>query len=179
MRFERFVVFALLPILLLAGGCSHRPKGPTEIAAIAEQERQFSGALQYLRSGKEQKARDLLEMVCAAQSLPGVTDEALFRLALLELRDESAKGIARSLELLGRLKDEYPRSIWTHQAAPLASLLATVKTLNDSQRELKYQRELKTLRELNLTLSRDNRELRQTIERLKSLDMELEQKIKR
>lgn len=38
---------------------------------------------------------------------------------------------------------------------------------------------MKTLRDLNLSLSRDNRDLRQTIERLKNLDIELEQKIKR
>jgi len=41
------------------------------------------------------------------------------------------------------------------------------------------QRELKSLRNQNLSLSHDNKELRQSIERLKQLDMELEQKIRR
>jgi hypothetical protein len=92
---------------------------------------------------------------------------------VLYLRDEGSKGAARAQELLDRLKNEFPRSLWAHQAAPLGVYLAGVKTLRDRQREVK------TLKELNLSLSRDNREMRQSMERLKSLDLELELKIKR
>lgn len=174
MRFDWIVSLAMLAMLLPAGGCGIVGKKYTPaMFYISEQERQFAGALESLGAGNEQKARDLLERVCEAQPISGVTDEALFRLALLDLRDEAGKGVTRSLELLVRLRNEFPNSIWTHQGAPLASYLAGVKALRDRQRELK------SLRELNLSLSRDNRELRQTIERLKSLDMELEQKIKR
>ena len=84
-----------------------------------------------------------------------------------------AEGLVKTQELLERLKADFPRSIWTQQSAPLIAYLAGVKTLRDRQREVK------TLKELNLSLSRDNREMRQSIERLKSLDLELEQKIKR
>ena len=52
-------------------------------------------------------------------------------------------------------------------------ILTGIRTLRDRQREVR------TLKELNLSLSRDNREMRQSIERLKSLDLELEKKIKR
>jgi hypothetical protein len=190
-RFERFVFLAMLVVMLLTGGCGfignifkkplHTALQPVEkpsktnpqIAEIREQERNFAGALENLRAGNDQEARDLLGRVCELPPLAGVTDEALFRLALLDLRDDTVKGIARSQELLDRLMNEFPNSIWTHQAEPLASLLAGVKTLRDKQSELKL------LKEHNLSLSRDNRELRQTIERLKNLDIELEQKIKR
>src|SRR6185369_10983548 len=97
-------------------------------------------------------------MVCDAPPVIGVTDEALFRLALLHLGDEGSKGAVRAQALLERLREEFPQSSWTHQAAPLATYLAGAKTLRDRQRELK------TLRDLNLSLSRDNRELRQSLE---------------
>ena len=143
-------------------------------ARIPAQERRFAGALEFLRTGNETAARDLLELVVDGPSRSGVTDEALFRLSILYLREEgSIKGTVRALELLERLKKEFPHSLWAHQSAPLSQYLSGVKSLRDRQREVK------TLKELNLSLSRDNREMRQSIERLKSLDLELEQKIKR
>ncbi len=145
----------------------------TKSIKVSEQERSFAGSLEFLRLGNEQAAKDLLEKVVASAPIKGITDEAIFRLALLQLSDESSKGVQRASTLLNRLKSEYPRSIWTHQSAPLASYLAGTKNLQDKQRELK------TLKYLNLSLSRDNRDLRQTLERLKNLDLELEQKIQR
>lgn len=146
---------------------------PAEISAVRDQERRFAGALVFLRVGEEQEARDLLELVIAGPPRSGITDEALFRLSLLYLRDDGGKGTVRTLELLEQLIAEYPRSIWAHQGSPLAAYLTGVRNLRDRQREVK------TLKELNLSLSRDNREMRQSIERLKSLDLELEKKIKR
>jgi hypothetical protein len=147
--------------------------GPAEISNAREQERRFAGALEFLRAGREQEARDLLEQVVAGPPRSGVTDEALFRLSLLYLRDDGGKGTARAQDALDRLRTDFPRSIWSHQGAPLDAYLTGIRTLRDRQREVK------TLKELNLSLSRDNREMRQSIERLKSLDLELEKKIKR
>ena len=96
----------------------------------------------------------------------------MFRLALLHFRDDNSRGVQRASQLFDQLRSDYPKSIWTRQSAPLATYLAGSRTLRDKQRELK------TLKELNLSLNRDNRDLRQTIERLKSLDLELDQKIK-
>lgn len=185
MKFKWSVAVPFLLTLGLVGGCGtigtfftklQQPSQSAEISTRlikAEQERLLAGALEYLRKGKEQNARALLERICEAPPLAGVTDDALFRLALLSLRDDSGKGVKQTQELLDRLIDEFPRSIWAFQAAPLASYLSDVKSLRDRQRELK------TLRDLNLSLNRDNRDLRQTLERLKNLDIELEQKIKR
>jgi hypothetical protein len=146
---------------------------PVEASVVREQERSFAGALEFLRAGREQDARDLLESVLKGPQRSGVTDEALFRLSLLYLRDEAGKGAVRTQDLLERLRTDFPASIWAQQAAPLIVYLAGVRNLRDRQREVK------TLKDLNLSLSRDNREMRQSLERLKSLDLELEQKIKR
>jgi hypothetical protein len=178
-QFIYIVVLALLPLLC---GCSLLGWKVSAVSvatvdplppSISDQERRFAGALEFLRAGNELAARNLLERVVEDPSRSGVTDEALFRLSLLYLREEGSKGISRTLELLERLENEFPRSLWTHQAAPLGVYLAGVKTLRYRQREVK------TLKELNYSLSRDNREMRQSIERLKALDLELEQKIKR
>jgi hypothetical protein len=171
---ERIIALVLALLLAITGGCSMlRSKPLPEAGAVVEQERRFAGALQYLMQGKEREAEQLLEQVVAGKALPGVTDEALFRLALLHLRDEGGKGDAHAQTVLARLKKEYPRSIWTRQAAPLTAYLAGVGALRDSQRELKI------LRERSQSLIRDNKELRQSLERLKNLDLELEQKIQR
>lgn len=180
MTHKQIISIAVLALLPLMCGCSHLGwKGSVAADAsaspsIPDQERHFARALEFLRTGNEQAARDLLERVIKAPSRKGVTDEALFRLSVLYLRDDgSNKGTVRALELLERLKNEFPRSLWTQQAAPLGVYLAGVKTLRDRRREVN------TLKELNLSLSRDNREMRQSMERLKSLDLELELKIKR
>jgi len=142
-------------------------------ATISEQERSFAGALEFLRLGNEQRSIVLLERVVAAAPINGITDEAMFRLALLQLGDENDMSVQRASMLLDQLKSDYPDSIWTHQSAPLAAYLTGIKTIR------KKQRELQTLKEHNLTLKRDNRDLRLTIERLKILDLELEQKKQR
>lgn len=186
MRRKQCVITALLAAALSCiCGCSFTSRkastvsvtgvtaATADVSVVRDQERRFAGALVFLRAGREQDARDLLELVVAAPPRSGVTDEALFRLSLLYLRDEGSKGPVRTQELLDRLLEEFPRSIWAHQGAPLAAYLTGVRTLKDRQREVR------TLKELNLSLSRDNREMRQSIERLKSLDLELEKKIKR
>jgi hypothetical protein len=160
----------MLPVFIAAfsiSGCARMT------GAVSAEERNFSAALQSLQLGNESGARELLERTIEGQPLSGVTDEALFRLALLNLRDEGGKGEPKARALLARLVVDFPSSIWTRQAAPLAAFLQEAFVLRAKQRELK------NLRNQNLSLSRDNKELRQSIERLKQLDMELEQKIRR
>lgn len=159
---------------ILTGGCgafvSKELPAPRNVTGV---ERNFAAALQYMRIGKESDAREQLERVVDQSPLAGITDEALFRLAILNLRDENSKGEIRARKLLERLITEYPTSSWSHQAAPLVRYIqetASLRTLT---------RELKNLRNQNLSLSRDNKELRQNFERLKDLDLELEQKIRR
>jgi hypothetical protein len=180
--YKQFIFIAALALMTIVCGCSqlgwkiYPASKSTEVAvppSISDQERRFAGALEFLRSGNEQASRELFEQVVDGPSRSGVTDEALFRLSILSLQEEGSKGTARALELLERLNSEFPQSLWSKQVAPLRGYLAGVKTLKDRQREVK------ALKELNLSLSRDNREMRQSLERLKNLDLELEKKIKR
>lgn len=168
--------FAVLvcAVLIPVSGCSWLDarlagsSGQAALHTVRARERSFAAALTYLRGGREQAARELFEQAVQGEPLSGITDEALFRLALLLLRQE--RGDIRARELLRRLRNEYPGSIWAHQAAPVEEYLAGLG---------ERRREAKLLKDLNLSLSRDNRELRQSIERLKSLDLELEKKVKR
>lgn len=170
----------LIMLLTMSGGCGtlavRKPSATNSVSAtssVSAAERDFATALHYLRNGNEAVSRDLFKRVVDGSNLSGVTDEAIFRLALLSLRDENGKGEKRSAELFERLFSEFPGSIWSRQAAPLAMYVKETIALRAQKRELNL------LRNQNLSLSRDNKELRQSIERIKNLDLELEQKIRR
>lgn len=173
MKPERFVFFALLVMVMMNAGCAGLEGRMPRFLAFSEQERSLNEALDQLRVGNEQQARNLLEKVVDGVPAAGVTDEALFRLALLNLKEDGERGFQRAQTLLERLAGKYPDSIWTRQSAPLLSYLAEVRVLRNRKRQLK------TLRELNLSLNHDNRELRQSLEQLKQLDLKLEQRINR
>lgn len=157
-------------MVLSAGGCASL--GGKKARSAPDQETVLAGAVELLKGGNEKEARTLLEQVVSGSQKRGVADEALFRLALLYLRDEGNKGNIKAQKLLEQLAREYPNSSWTRQSAPLSAHLTEMRHLRENLRELK------SLREQNYSLSRDNKELRQTLERLKSLDLELEQKIR-
>lgn len=174
MKYEKFSSILLLVAVFLSGGCTafvgkHIPAAKN----VTGVERSFSAALQFVRTGNESAARELLEDVVEEPQLIGVTDEALFRLAVFTLGDENGKGETRARKLLERLTAEFPTSSWTRQAAPLLDYIRETAALRARMRELK------NLRNQNLSLSRDNKELRQSLEHLKDLDLELEQKIRK
>jgi len=163
---HRNALAVLLAGTIFFSGCSM-------LRLQTEQERQFSEGLQALQTGNLHHAYQLLEQVVNAPPVAGMTDEALFRLALLQFSEEgggSGKTTSRSLVLLERLQKEFPASPWTHLSTPLADWLT------GSKREKAHSNQL--TRE-NRELMRENRELRQNIERLKMLDLELEKKRKR
>jgi outer membrane protein assembly factor BamD (BamD/ComL family) len=172
---RRNKLFLLVVIaLLFVSGCS-TISGVTDTGMTKREtmERNFAGALQHMQKGNEQKAGELLENVVRGPLVQGITDEALFRLALLKLRDSGSGSVLRAEKLLERLRKEFPRSIWRYQSEPLIAFIEA------SAEQRKSQKELRSLRELNVSLTRNNKELRQTIERLKELDIELENKIRR
>jgi hypothetical protein len=173
MKPERFAFIALLIMMLVNAGCAGFEGRMPHFMVFSEQERTLNEAVDQLRIGKEQQARELLEKVVIGIPMAGITDEALFRLSLLSMKEDGGKGIQRAQTLLERLAGTYPESIWTRQSAPLLSHLAEFRVLRNRLRELRTQKEL------NLSLSHDNREMRQSLERLKQLDLELEKKIMR
>jgi hypothetical protein len=158
-------------LLLSLSGCTGIT-GSWSLRGSSDKRQNLASAVDMIRSGLDKEARFYLERVIDDQREDGVTDEALFRLAILKINDGDAGGKS-SLELLERLRNSYPKSVWTKQSAPLYSYVQNSKSIRNRERELN------SLREKNLSLSKDVRDLRSVIDRLKALDLELEQKIRR
>ncbi|WP_298273279.1 tetratricopeptide repeat protein [Geobacter sp.] len=141
------------------------------------QEERLETARTLLLKGDTDGAVRQLRAVVAAKKIKGVTDEALFRLALLTIpEDFDREEFTQAANLLERLRKEFPSSIWTAQAAPLASFLTEFPSRLQASTELR--RQIKSLKDVNLSLTRENKELRLNIEKLKILDVELEKKTK-
>jgi uncharacterized protein YceK len=152
---------AILLILLLAGlsGCASLRSGEGGIMQRYSQSRRLSAAREMLAAGDRSGAARELTAIIEGGSGAGVTDEALFRLALLSLRlPAEREGNLHGLQLLRRLKKEYPASPWTVQSSHLLELLSGVEELRRQNKNLKG--------EVN--------ELNRNIDQLKRLDQELE-----
>jgi len=172
----------LLPVMALALGlnaCATTHTGDSGILYRYTQERKLAAAIELQKEGNLSSAVKSLAALCAEPGLPGVTDEALFRLSLMYLKNglENDKGLPQQAQQnIERLRKEYPSSSWTGMAAPLAELLAATAELRRQNRTLKNQNQ--SLSKENQSLSRETQELRQNIEKLKRLDLELEQRNK-
>jgi hypothetical protein len=157
------------------------------------QTKKLAVAIKLQNGGKITAAVEVLIAICAERGVPGITDEALFRLSLLYLskgQDIDSDSLQLAQQSIERLRKEYPSSSWTGMIAPVARLLTTTAELRLQSQNWKTQNQ--TLSRENLTLSRENQayfrenqalsketqELRQTIEKLKRLDLELEQERK-
>ena len=164
----------LILLTVLLTGCASSPK-PAGLPDGRRQGRRLAAAVELLKKGDAQEATNVLAAICAEPGVPGVTDEALFRLALLRLGSETEVDEPDSArQAVERLQREYPASPWSRQAAPFLDLLASTSDLLRANRSLKS---------LNLSLSQENEkltaednELRERLERLKHLDLELEDK---
>ena len=170
---RRKLIYTVLLVMLLSSlnGCGGM-LGKWPPHEDSERRRNLAAAVNLIGAGHQNEAGHFLELVIDDSREDGVTDEALFRLAILKLNDGEPGEGRSSIALLDRLRNGYPASVWTSQSEPLYSYLIVVKNIRNGQTELK------TMREKNFSLSRDVTELRQTIERLKALDRELEQKIR-
>jgi len=154
----------IITAALALSGCTTltRPGGAFYPSA---QENKLDRAVTLLKQGKTSAAEGLLSAICAGPGVAGVTDAALFRLSLLQLGSGQEKnGVIQALHNLERLQKEYPASSWTPLAAGLTGLLASADEARQQNRKLK---------ELNLSLTKENKELRQSIDQLKALELEL------
>lgn len=172
------VRLCLVILLMLAlSGCAAVQKTIDVQRHRLTQGDRLDSAVSLLEKGDTSGAARLLQEVVAAKGVPGVTDEAIFRLALLTVPTELEQDeIGQAAKLLDRLQREYPKSPWTAQSVGLADFLTGLPRRVQAASELR--RQLKTLRDLNLSLTRENKELRLNIEKLKILDVELERKTK-
>jgi len=159
----------LLTILLLAVcGCASLQRGEEKLVKHFTQSKNLSEAKTMLETGDRSGAVKALTAVTEAGDIPGVTDEALFMLALLSLRPGvEPDGNLQSLQLLKRLKTEYPASLWTTQSRQLLELLPGVEEM---------RRQVRTLKNSNQSLNNEVNELNRNIDQLKQLDQELEKK---
>ena len=135
------------------------------------QEKKLDKAVTLLKDGKISEATKLLTAICSESGVPGVTDEALFRLSLLRLESIQEKnGTLKAQHDLERLQKEYPSSSWTPLASSLSEFLSSADDVRQQDRKLK---------ELNLSLTKENKELRESIEKLKNLELEMGRGTKR
>ncbi|RNC69615.1 MAG: tetratricopeptide repeat protein [Desulfuromonadales bacterium] len=173
----KFHVPAILLILASLAGCASLQKSVENVRQRTAQEEKLLQAVKLLGKGDTERASPLLESIVTAPGVTGVTDEALFRLALLSLPNDAERGDpTRSLKLLERLQKEYPSASWSSQASAVTDFLASAHQRLQATSELR--RQLKSLKDQNLSLTRENKELRLNFEKLKSLDVELERKSK-
>ncbi|MBJ6798956.1 hypothetical protein [Geomonas propionica] len=150
---------------LFCAGCATTAPSEGNFLERYNGSRQLTQAETLLKEGDTHGAMHLLDTVCNGPAVTGVTDEALFRLALLTLK--AKPGSAQAQHLLKRLKKEYPASQWTALAAPVTEQIGSLE---------EQRRQNKVLKGSNQTLSREITELNQRIEQLKTLDQELEKK---
>jgi len=145
-------------------GCAALTK-PDGIFYGYGQQKKLAGAVTLLEEGKTSAAAKLLSALCDEKGVPGVTDEALFRLSLLRLESaQERNGVVQAQHDLERLQKEYPTSSWAPLASSLTGFLASADDMRQQDRKLK---------ESNLSLIKENRELHQNIEKLKNLELEM------
>lgn len=157
----------LLTAALLCAGCASTRGGGGMIQRYSGS-RQLQQAEEMLAKGDAGGAAKTLSSLVNAPAVPGVTDEALFRLALLTLKPGLEKpASAQAHQLLKRLDKEFPKSPWTELASPLSELVGVADEL---------KRQNKSLKGSNQSLSRELSELSKRMEQLKHLDQELEKK---
>ena len=175
---KRSATLILILILSLCFGCATKRPSEKPGAGFLQRHseaKQLAAAVTLLQQGDNAGAVKALEAICSDIPAPGVTDEALFRLALLSLKPSAERPASpQGHLLLKRLKKEYPASPWTAQAAPLVELINSAEELRRQNRTYRSANQslTKDVNELNKNIN----ELNKNIEQLKHLDLEIEKK---
>lgn len=175
-------LLTILATTLLLSGCA-TVNAPDTI--YQQQKKKLALAQMLIEENKISAAKDVLSSVSKDTAVKGITDEALFRLALLNLDPGEQKIRTRKAgQNLDKILGDYPSSPWRNHAATLKGLLdaydLAVEERNDMEQSVKSLRSsYSSLKSMNLSLTKENKELRQGIEKLKNLDLELEMKNKK
>ncbi|MDD2319396.1 MAG: hypothetical protein PHO83_05020 [Geobacteraceae bacterium] len=143
-----------------------------------EQQNKLVLAKLLLENNRTSAAKKTLSEISSASPVPGITDEAIFRLALLELENGQQKATTDKADKnLNKLLSKFRSSSWRPHATTLKGLIEGYEAALQEKSEL--ERTVKNLKNANATLSKENADLRQDMEKLKMLDLELERKKKR
>ena len=172
---KRFATLFLA--LSLCFGCATTRPGEKSGGLLQHysESKRLASAVALLEKGDSPGAARILEALCTDTPTAGVTDEALFRLALLSLKPSVERPASpQGHQLLKRLKKDYPSSPWTAQAAPLFELINSAEELRRQNRNFRAANQSlgKEVNELNKNIN----ELTRNIEQLKHLDQEIEKK---
>ena len=179
---KRSTLLLLALSFSLCFGCATTPKVEKDekvekvgfLQHYSESKR-LASAVALLEKGDSAGAVKTLEAICSSSPVPGVTDEALFRLALLTLKPSAERpASAHGQHLLRRLKKEYPSSPWTAQAAPLTELISSAEELKRQNKN--YRSANQSLNKDVNDLNKNVNDLNKSIEQLKHLDLEIEKK---
>jgi outer membrane protein assembly factor BamD (BamD/ComL family) len=142
--------FLLFITVVLLAGCSIT--SPSVQSEEVNRQR-LQEALLLLQNEKLQEASDRLTLISNEPKIPGVTDEALFHLALLQLCPEPDKAkIQKARTTLRRLQDDFPTSRWAAQGRQLDRLLVKIAARIDEAATIK--RDMQKLKKLDMDLER-------------------------
>ncbi|RQW88358.1 MAG: hypothetical protein EHM79_05790 [Geobacter sp.] len=139
----------------------------------------------FLENKRSEAAKKTLTEITAKPAVAGITDEAYFRLALLELEAGQQKiATEKAGKDLVTILNKFKTSSWSAHATTLKGLLDAYDITLEEKAELdRAVKNLKnsnaSLTSANASLTKENTDLRQDMERLKKLDLELEMKKKR
>jgi uncharacterized protein YceK len=168
------IIIVIIALSGLSGCATIQKPDPYE----QEQKRKLALARMLLEDNRISAAKEILAAMSDEKMVSGVTDEAIFRLALLNLAPGEQKiqtnKAGRNLE---KLLKSSPSSPWKPHAATLKGVLDAYDLSLEENAEL--EKTVRSLKNSNLSLGKEIRELRQDIEKLKKLDLELERKKKK
>ncbi len=179
MRKHHLITWAT--VLFLSGCATIQQSDPF----YQQQKKKLALAQMLIEENKIPAAKEVLSSLTKEAKTKGITDEALFRMALLDLEPGEQKiATGKAGQDLDKLLSDYPKSQWRTHAAALKGLLdyydLAVEERNSLEQSIKSLRNsYSSLKSMNLSLARENKELRQGIEKLKNLDLELETKKKK
>jgi cell division protein FtsB len=156
----------LIVVSSLLTGCTTL-KGWESIGFVQRyaESKKLSQAVEMLAKGDSPGAVKMLTAICSASSVPGVTDEALFRLALL-LMEPGSPTSGQGHRLMMRLQKEYPTSPWAVQAARLTEYLNATEDLRHQSQS--WETDKKALKADNQALKADNQNLKSHNHNLKT-----------
>jgi DNA repair ATPase RecN len=177
-----------MAVLILLGGCSSLKERLCHPGSL-----KLAETISQLEKGNETAATKQLQDISNSKDpLYGATDEALFRLSLLEIRKHDDPGTMQNIQKrLAKLQSEFPSSQWSRMSWPLTEYITQMEAMRADLRSIKQKNSAlsKDNRELTQsnqqlqgtvqTLTKENRDINQRIEKLKSLDIELEKKNRR
>jgi hypothetical protein len=190
--------YIVIILLIGLGGCATMTKPGAPFYSVG-QKGKLDKATKLLEQGKTAAAEKLLTEISNEPGVPGVTDEALLRLGILRLGSRvTTDSIEKSRKELDRLAKDFPASSWTLLSLPLRDFLASANKSKQQGKKLAEQnlsltkenkeckenslsmaKELKNIKDANVSLTKENTDLRQRVEKIKSLDLDMEKGSKR